>query len=185
MAPQLITLFRRGDPAVISVGNFAMRAQCITMVLIPLWTISNMTFQVLGKSRKASVLSAARQGIFFLPLIIILPHIIGLKGVQLTQPIADILTFILSAYYTVYKRTKQKLQIKKSSANAEDFYNQKRVMGIEPTYLAWKASVLPLNYTRIHFTNLPTYKLVAYLKYMPRTGIEPVTRGFSVLCSTN
>ena len=44
-----------------------------------------------------------------------------------------------------------------------------RVMGIEPTYPAWKAGVLPLNYTR----------------KMPRTGIEPVTRGFSVLCSTN
>ena len=44
-------------------------------------------------------------------------------------------------------------------------------MGIEPTYLAWKASVLPLNYTRTGG--------------MPRTGIEPVTRGFSVLCSTN
>ena len=48
---------------------------------------------------------------------------------------------------------------------------KKRVMGIEPTYPAWKAGVLPLNYTR-------TFKV-------PRTGIEPVTRGFSVLCSTN
>jgi hypothetical protein len=43
------------------------------------------------------------------------------------------------------------------------------VMGIEPTYLAWKASVLPLNYTRA----------------VPKVGIEPTTRGFSVLCSTN
>ena len=46
---------------------------------------------------------------------------------------------------------------------------RKRVMGIEPTYLAWKASVLPLNYTRA----------------VPKAGIEPATRGFSVLCSTN
>ena len=45
----------------------------------------------------------------------------------------------------------------------------KRVMGIEPTYLAWKASVLPLNYTCT----------------VPKVGIEPTTRGFSVLCSTN
>ena len=30
-----------------------------------------------------------------------------------------------------------------------NFANGKRVMGIEPTYLAWKASVLPLNYTRL------------------------------------
>ena len=51
----------------------------------------------------------------------------------------------------------------------------KRVMGIEPTYPAWKAGVLPLNYTR----------MINYEIVMPRTGIEPVTRGFSVLCSTN
>ena len=53
---------------------------------------------------------------------------------------------------------------------------RKRVMGIEPTYLAWKASVLPLNYTRIY---------VKPFRVMPRAGIEPATRGFSVLCSTN
>ena len=50
----------------------------------------------------------------------------------------------------------------------------KRVMGIEPTYSAWKADVLPLNYTRrLSFQE------------MPSSGIEPETRGFSVLCSTN
>ena len=49
-------------------------------------------------------------------------------------------------------------------------------MGIEPTYLAWKASVLPLNYTRIY---------IKPFRVMPRAGIEPATRGFSVLCSTN
>ena len=60
----------------------------------------------------------------------------------------------------------------------------KRVMGIEPTYPAWKAGVLPLNYTRMFI-----YEAGRPLKMvsceMPRTGIEPVTRGFSVLCSTN
>ena len=52
----------------------------------------------------------------------------------------------------------------------------KRVMGIEPTYLAWKASVLPLNYTR---------KSMCENRLVPRAGIEPATRGFSVLCSTD
>ena len=58
----------------------------------------------------------------------------------------------------------------------------KRVMGIEPTYPAWKAGVLPLNYTRIYEN---AFEAVASPAVMPRTGIEPVTRGFSVLCSTN
>ena len=53
--------------------------------------------------------------------------------------------------------------------------SQKRVMGIEPTCPAWKAGVLPLNYTRT------VYRFM----WMPSSGIEPETRGFSVLCSTN
>ena len=62
---------------------------------------------------------------------------------------------------------------------------RKRVMGIEPTYLAWKASVLPLNYTRmfIYMLSSQPYKMASC--EMPRAGIEPATRGFSVLCSTN
>ena len=35
------------------------------------------------------------------------------------------------------------------SSYAKKEHEKKRVMGIEPTYLAWKASVLPLNYTRM------------------------------------
>ena len=66
----------------------------------------------------------------------------------------------------------------KTEASSAPVFCCKRVMGIEPTYPAWKAGVLPLNYTRREFrTN--------FRKNMPRTGIEPVTRGFSVLCSTN
>ena len=54
--------------------------------------------------------------------------------------------------------------------------SKERVMGIEPTYPAWKAGVLPLNYTRIYYHENHE---------MPGSGIEPETRGFSVLCSTN
>lgn len=100
-APQLLTLFRRNDPDVIAIGTFAMRAQCIILPLLPLTTISNMTFQVIGRSKSATFLSSARQGIYFLPLILILPHVIGLKGVQLTQTFADLLTFITCIFFIV------------------------------------------------------------------------------------
>lgn len=100
-APHLLTLFRRNDPDVISIGTFAMRAQCIILPLLPMTTISNMTFQVIGRSRSATFLSSARQGIYFLPLILILPRIIGLRGVQLTQTFADLLTFITCIFFLV------------------------------------------------------------------------------------
>lgn len=100
-APQILTLFRRNDPDVIAIGTFAMRAQCIILPLVPLTTISNMVFQVIGRSRTATFLSSARQGIYFLPLILILPGLLGLKGVQLTQSVSDLLTFITCIFFIV------------------------------------------------------------------------------------
>jgi Na+-driven multidrug efflux pump len=55
-----------------------------------------MLLQTIGEAKKASILALARQGLFFLPLIIILPRVFGLLGIQISQPIADIFTFILT-----------------------------------------------------------------------------------------
>lgn len=93
-APQIMAMFRKDDPDVIAIGTFAFRAQCIVLPLQPLIVISNMMFQSLGKSFRATFISASRQGIFFLPLIFILPRVWGLTGVQITQTCADILTFL-------------------------------------------------------------------------------------------
>ena len=93
-APFLIRLFIATDPEVIRIGATALRAQCLAMPLIPLGVMCNMTFQSIGRSWTATFLSAARQGFFFLPLILILPSYAGLLGVQITQPLADVCTFL-------------------------------------------------------------------------------------------
>jgi Na+-driven multidrug efflux pump len=94
-ASTLMTLFIASDPEVIRIGARALRLQCLAMPLLPLGVLCNMTFQAIGKSWTSTFLSAARQGIFFLPLIVALPRLIGLLGVQLTQPLADLCTFLL------------------------------------------------------------------------------------------
>jgi len=69
------------------------------MILMPLLSISvltNMMLQVIGKSARASLLSMARQGLFFLPPIFILPPFLGLWGVMLSQPIADLCALIMA-----------------------------------------------------------------------------------------
>jgi len=91
---QLIGLFRKEDAKVMAIGILACRLQCLALPLQPVMVLTNMLFQSIGKSWQASLLSSARQGIYFLPLIIILPRIFGVLGVQMTQPIADLLTFI-------------------------------------------------------------------------------------------
>lgn len=93
-APALIRLFIRNDAEVVRTGVGALRAMCLAMPLVPLGEVCNMTFQSIGMSWTATVLSLARQGIFFLPLILVLPRVIGITGVQITQPLADGLTFL-------------------------------------------------------------------------------------------
>jgi putative MATE family efflux protein len=93
-APSLMKLFIATDPDVVAIGARALRAQCLAMPLIPLAVMCNMTFQSIGKAWTATFLAATRQGIFFLPLILVLPRLFGLTGVQITQPLSDVCTFL-------------------------------------------------------------------------------------------
>lgn len=95
-ADKIVTLFRKEDLEVIAIGTTALRLQCLALPFFAWITIANMMLQSIGKSAKATILALGRQGIFFLPIIWSLPHIFGLFGIQISQPIADIATFILS-----------------------------------------------------------------------------------------
>lgn len=95
-APHLVELFRKGDPEVTAVGIAALRFSCISFSLSGGIVMSNMFLQSIGMAVRASVVAAARQGLFFLPLIFILPAILGLKGVEMCQMVSDILTFLLA-----------------------------------------------------------------------------------------
>ncbi len=95
-APQLIELFRKGDPEVTAVGIAALRFSCISFTLSGGIVMSNMLLQSIGMAVRASIVAAARQGLFFLPLIFILPAFLGLRGVEMCQMVSDILTFLLA-----------------------------------------------------------------------------------------
>ncbi len=92
-AAAAMRLFIAADPEVVAIGAKALRLQCLTMPILTLGVMCNMTFQSIGKSWTATFLSSLRQGVYFLPLILVLPRLLGLIGVQATQPIADVFTF--------------------------------------------------------------------------------------------
>lgn len=94
-APQIIALFR-DDPAVIEIGAAALRFQCLTFPLNGWIILNNMMLQTIGKAAKATVLAMARQGLFMLPALLILTPVFGLRGIECSQPVADIATFLLA-----------------------------------------------------------------------------------------
>jgi len=90
-AYQVMSLFG-DDPEMLRIGTFALRAQCISLLLQPCSVVANMTFQAVGQTWRAAFLACCRQGIYFFPLINLLPRMWGLVGVQLTQSTSDMLT---------------------------------------------------------------------------------------------
>lgn len=91
-APTVIAWFR-DDPDVIRIGALALRLQCITFPLQSWIVMSNMMEQSIGRTVPATFLAAARQGIFFIPAVLLLPMAFGMLGIQMAQAVSDALTF--------------------------------------------------------------------------------------------
>lgn len=94
-ARPLLQLFRN-DPAVIEIGTVALRAQCLTFVFNVWVILCTMMLQTVGMAFKASVVALSRQGLFFLPAVVLLPLGLGLFGVQIAQTVADLFSFALA-----------------------------------------------------------------------------------------
>lgn len=91
----------RDDPKVVEIGALALTFAAAVMPLMAYSTFVNQLYQCLGFSLWASVLASCRQGIFFIPIILLLPRAIGLMGVQMAQPAADLMTFLVSVPFQI------------------------------------------------------------------------------------
>ncbi len=88
--------FFANEQETIDIGAVALRYQAIPAAISAFYMIGSMMLQNLGKSFKATILAVARQGIVFIPLILILPRFFGLTGALISQPISDMVSFILA-----------------------------------------------------------------------------------------
>jgi len=100
-AEDLVRLFR-DDVAVYTCGAMALRYQCLTFPAQSWIIMSNMMEQSIGRTAPATFLSAARQGIFFIPSILILSSILGLPGIQMAQTVSDLLTLACAIPIHIY-----------------------------------------------------------------------------------
>ena len=98
---QIVSLFTKGDTEMVRVGSIALRANALSFILFGFYTVYSFLFLVMGKAAEGCILGACRQGICFVPVILILPAIWGLSGVLYAQPIADTITAIVTAVMAV------------------------------------------------------------------------------------
>ncbi|MDR0561395.1 MAG: MATE family efflux transporter [Spirochaetaceae bacterium] len=95
-APQIIALFRKGDPAVISIGARSLRLQCIGLPFTSWQVLCNMMVQTMGKSLQASFLALSRQGLFLLPFLLLFTPFWGLLGIQISPMASNIASFFVA-----------------------------------------------------------------------------------------
>ncbi len=100
-APGQLVGFFRDDPKVVEIGSFALVVALASLFFQPLSVCANMMFQSVGKNGVASFLSSLRSGLFFIPVILILSACLGLTGVEISQTVADVMTFLVSVPFTL------------------------------------------------------------------------------------
>ena len=106
-APDVVRMFRNDD-AVVAVGTVALRCQTAVLPFMGVTVITNMMLQSIGRGLKASVTASARNGICFIPLILILPRIFGITGVEITQTCADVLSLLITVPFAVVELREMK-----------------------------------------------------------------------------
>ena len=99
-APNVMQMFSLSETAT-DIGTLTLRLQCMCMPLLPLNFMASVTYQAIGSKAIASVLSVSRQGLFYIPAVLILPRVLELLGVQSCQAISDFFAFIFAIPFTI------------------------------------------------------------------------------------
>jgi putative MATE family efflux protein len=97
----IVSQFTKADAEMIRIGAASLRANGFTVMLFGFYTVYSSLFLAMGKGREGFILGACRQGICFVPVILILPCIWGLEGIMYAQPVADILSVIITVLMAI------------------------------------------------------------------------------------
>ena len=99
-AEEVIHLFQESEK-VKEIGVFALRCSCVGTVFLALSVPVNMLYQSIRKAGISSFLSMLRSGLMFIPTLIITTHFLGITGIQISQPLADMLTGFASIPFVI------------------------------------------------------------------------------------
>ena len=112
----IVSQFTKGDAEMIRIGAASLRANGISIMLFGFYTVYSSLFLALGKGREGFILGACRQGICFIPVILLLPIVWGLNGIMYAQPIADMLSAAITVFMAIPLHKKLNEMQKQTSA---------------------------------------------------------------------
>ena len=106
LSTQIISQFTDGNAEMISVGSKSLMANGLSFFLFGFYTVYSSLFLALGKGTAGFILGACRQGICFVPAILILPMACGINGILYAQPVADVLSAIITVFMAAHLHRK-------------------------------------------------------------------------------
>lgn len=98
----IISGFTKGDMEMIHAGQKALRANGLSFLLFGFYTVYSSLFLALGKAKEGFILGACRQGICFVPVVLLLPMAWGIHGILYAQPIADVISAIVTVFMALH-----------------------------------------------------------------------------------
>uniref|UniRef100_UPI003A91DA28 MATE family efflux transporter n=1 Tax=Eubacterium maltosivorans TaxID=2041044 RepID=UPI003A91DA28 len=97
-AAPILSLFTKNDMEMIRIGAAGLRLSGLSFMLFGFYTVYSFLFLVMGRAKEGCILGACRQGICFIPVILILPALWGLNGILCAQPVADVLSAVVTVF---------------------------------------------------------------------------------------
>lgn len=111
-APQVVTMFRK-EAEIVEIGTIALRYLCVALMFMPTIMIANMVFQSVGKTGRAFFLACAQNGLFFIPLILVLPKFFGVTGIEIAQPVSNVVSAVVAVpFMLVFLKQLKNMQLK-------------------------------------------------------------------------
>lgn len=108
-----------GDTQMILAGQKSLFANGITFILFGFYTVYSSLFLALGKGAAGFFLGACRQGVCFVPVILLLPMVWGMNGILYAQPIADVISVVITVFMALHLHRELSMAEKQVMSNSE------------------------------------------------------------------
>ena len=116
---QIISQFTEGDNQMILVGQKSLFANGITFILFGFYTVYSSLFLALGQGAAGFFLGACRQGVCFVPVVLLLPMVWGMNGILYAQPIADVISVVITVFMALHLHRELSMAEKQAMSNSE------------------------------------------------------------------
>ena len=116
---QIISQFTEEDTQMVLAGQKSLFANGITFILFGFYTVYSSLFLALGKGAAGFFLGACRQGVCFVPVVLLLPMVWGMNGILYAQPIADVISVVITVFMALHLHRELSMAEKQAMSNSE------------------------------------------------------------------